>query len=334
MSSPVERQRRATGSPGLRQSESEFATLAERHRRELHIHCYRMLGSFDEAEDAVQETFLRAWRARDDLERPEHLRAWLYRIATNTCLDAIKRKGRRVDGYASMADVPWLQPYPDHVLELAVASAPEPDDVLVARETIELTFLAVIQLLPPPQRAALVLRELLGWSAREAGDLLELSVPAVNSAVQRARATLREHLPTTGRELWSAPEASEAERRALAGFIEAHQSGDTNAALALIADDVRVTMPPNGLLFDGRDAVAPLIERAHSGADGEWRLLPTAANRQPAAASYLRVPGDDTFRAFKLDVLRVARGGIAEITTFGSDRFDAFGLPPTFPDDR
>ena len=159
-----------------------------------------------------------------------------------------------------------------------------------------------------------------------------MSVAAVNSALQRARATLREHLPSERRELWTAPEASEAERLALEGFIDAHQRGDTEAALELIADDVRVTMPPNGYLFDGRDAVAPLIERAHSGADGEWRLVATAANLQPAAASYLRAPGDDTFRAFKLDVLRVVEGRIAEVTTFGSDRFESFGLPPTLAD--
>jgi RNA polymerase sigma-70 factor (ECF subfamily) len=299
-------------------SETEFAALAERHSRELHVHCYRMLGSFDDAEDAVQETLLRAWRARTTLERPENLRAWLYRIATNTCLDSIRRNDRRVDSYTSMADVPWLQPYPDHLLDAAVE-----------RETIELTFLAVIQLLSAPQRATLILREVLGWSAKETSELLELSVPAVNSALQRARATLREQLPSEGRELWTSPEASEAERRALEGFIDAHQRGDTDAALALIADDVRVTMPPQGHLFDGRAAVTPLIERAHSGAEGEWRLVPTAANRQPAAASYLRAPGDDTFRAFKLDVLRIADGKVAEVTTFGADRFDVVGLPPT-----
>src|SRR5919107_3265889 len=317
--------------PELPWSEAEFAALAERHRRELHVHCYRMLGSFDDAEDVVQETLLRAWRARMTLERPENPRAWLYRIATNTCLDAIRRSDRRVDSYESIADVTWLQPYPDHLLDAAVAPG-EPGDVLVERETIELTFLAVIQLLPAPQRATLILREMLGWSAKETAELLALSVTAVNSALQRARATLRQQLPSEGRELWTSPEASEAERRALEGFIDAHRRGDTEAALALIADDVRVTMPPQGYLFDGRAAVAPLIERAHSGTDGEWRLVPTAANLQPAAASYLRAPGDTEFRAFKLDVLRVRDGKIVEITTFGSERFEAFGLSPTLPD--
>jgi len=313
--------------PGIPRTESEFALLAERHRHELQVHCYRMLGSFDEAEDAVQETFVRAWRARDTLERPEWFRAWLYRIATNACLDEIKRTERRLERVDSLADVTWLQPYPDRMLELAAAPEGEPGKALVDRETIELIFLAVIQVLPPPQRAVLILREMVGWSAKETGEALELTIPAVNSALQRARATLRERLPSGRRELWTAPGATEAERRALEGFIEAHERGDTEAALELIADDVRVTMPPNGLLFDGRAAVVPLIERAHSGADGEWRLVPTAANRHPAAASYLRAPGDDAFRAFKLDVLRVVDGRIAELTTFGSDRFAAFGLP-------
>jgi RNA polymerase sigma-70 factor (ECF subfamily) len=313
--------------PGIPRTESEFALLAERHRHELQVHCYRMLGSFDEAEDAVQETFVRAWRARDTLERSEWFRAWLYRIATNACLDEIKRTERRLERVDSLADVTWLQPYPDRMLELAAAPEGEPGKALVDRETIELIFLAVIQVLPPPQRAVLILREMVGWSAKETGEALELTIPAVNSALQRARATLRERLPSGRRELWTAPGATEAERRALEGFIQAHERGDTEAALELIADDVRVTMPPNGLLFDGRAAVVPLIERAHSGADGAWRLVPTAANRHPAAASYLRAPGDDAFRAFKLDVLRVVDGRIAELTTFGSDRFAAFGLP-------
>jgi RNA polymerase sigma-70 factor (TIGR02960 family) len=312
-------------------SESEFAARAERHRRELHVHCYRMVGSFEEAEDLVQETLLRAWRGRASLERVEWLRAWLYRIATNACLDAIKRDGRRVASLGSFRDVPWLQPYPDRLLDQAAPAAQEPDAAVVGRETIELTFLAVIQLLPPRQRAALVLSDVLGWSAREVGEVLEIGVAAVNSALQRGRATLREHLPTGRREEWSAAaEASAAERELLAGFIASHESGDANAALALIADDIRITMPPHPYLYEGRDAVAPLLASA-LGADslGEWRLRPTRANRQPAAASWLRRPGDSEFRAFKLDVLRVRGEKIAEITTFDATLFEAFGLERT-----
>ena len=174
--------------------EAAFGRLVERHRRELHVHCYRMLGSFEEAEDTVQETFLRAWRARDSFEGGPGFRAWLYRIATNASLDAIKRSSRRVASVSSFAEVPWLQPYPDRLLDEVAPSDAEPDAVVVARETIELTFLAVIQLLPPQQRAVLILRDVLDWSAAEAAALLDTTVAAANSALQRARATLREQL--------------------------------------------------------------------------------------------------------------------------------------------
>ena len=311
-------------------TQAAFAELAERHRRELHVHCYRMLGSFEEAEDLVQETLLRAWRSRADLEREEWFRAWAYKIATNACLDKIRRDGRRLPSLGSFRDVPWLQPYPDRLLEEIAPVEEEPDAALLARETIELTFIAVIQLLPPRQRAVLILRDVLDWPAAKVADLLDLSVPAVNSALQRARATLREQLPPGRREEWASPDMSESERELLAGFIDTHERGDTEAALALISDDIRITMPPNPMLYEGRDAVAALMARAFEDESlGEWRLVPTRANRQPAAASYLRRPGETTFHAFKIDVLRVADGRIAEITTFGSALFAAFGLSAT-----
>src|SRR5262245_33723017 len=231
-------------------TEAEFAARAERHRRELHVHCYRMMGSFEEAEDLVQETLLRAWRNRGELEHDQYLRAWLYKIATNACLDAIKSKKRRVPSLASFGDVPWLTPYPDALLP----SEEEPDAALFARETIELTFLAVIQLLPPRQRAVLVLRDVLDWQASDVAELLEIGVAAVNSALQRARATLQRELPADRREEWSSPGASEAERELLARFIDSHERGDAEAALAAITDDIRITMPPNPLVFDGREA--------------------------------------------------------------------------------
>ena len=179
-------------------TEAAFTELAERHRRELHVHCYRMLGNFDEAEDLVQETLLRAWRGRAGLEHEQWFRAWAYKIATNACLDAIKRSGRRVPSVGSPEDVPWLQPYPDRLLEEAAPAVEQPDAAVIGRETIELTFLAVIQLLPPRQRAVLILRDVLDWPARDVAELLDLGVAAVNSALQRARATLREQLPATG----------------------------------------------------------------------------------------------------------------------------------------
>jgi RNA polymerase sigma-70 factor (ECF subfamily) len=287
-----------------------------------------MLGNFEEAEDAVQETMLRAWRSRESLEHDEWLRAWLYKIATNACLDAIKRSGRRVPSLGSFRDVPWLQPYPDRLLAEVAPPDEEPEAALVSRETIELTFLAVIQLLPPRQRAVLILRDVLDWPAAEVAGLLEIGVAAVNSALQRARETLRRQLPPERREDWTAPEVTESERALLQGFMDTHERGDADGALALIADDVRITMPPHPFLYEGRDAIGPLLERAFGPeSPGEWRLVPTRANRHPAAASYLRAPGAAEFVAFKIDVLRVVDGRIAEITTFNRALFGAFGLP-------
>ena len=308
--------------------EVAFASLLQRHRRELHVHCYRMLGSFEDAEDLVQETFLRAWRSRATFDRGSHFRAWLYRIATNACLDSLRRRSRRVTTLGSFAELPWLQPYPDRLLDEMAPSEEQPDAVVVARETIELAYLAVIQLLPARQRAVLILRDVLGWSANETADALEMSVAAANSALQRARATLAEQ--PADRRLQASTAATSAEEQALLqGFIDTHMSGDAEGALALVREDIRVTMPPNPWLFEGRDALAGLMAQAFDGM-GEWRLVPTRANRQPAAASYLRAPGDTVFRAFKLDVLRIADGAIAEITTFDPRLLDfgAFGLPP------
>jgi RNA polymerase sigma-70 factor (ECF subfamily) len=309
------------------ETDIEFSERAERHRRELHVHCYRMLGSFDEAEDAVQEVMLQAWRRRADLERPEHLRAWLYKIATNRCLDHLRSNQRRVATLSSFKDVPWLEPYPDRLPAPAEA---EPDAAVVATETIGLAFLAVLQLLPARQRAALVLRDVLDWPAAEVAELLELSVPAVNSALQRARATLRSALPVDEREDWEHDRRAAVDADVLARYISAYESGDVDATLALLADDIRVTMPPAPYLFEGRDTVRGLAVRARE--FGEWRLVPTRANAQPAAACYLRTAGETEFRAYKIDVLDLADNGtIRAITTFGVKHFEAFGLPAVLP---
>ena len=223
----------------------------------------------------------------------------------------------------SYADLPFLQPYPDRLLD----EVEQPEAVVEARETIELAYIALIQLLPARQRAALILREVLGWSAKETADLLDTSVASVNSALQRARATLDEERPdrsaarTTG-------DLSDTERRLLAGFIDAHEQADADAAAALVSEDIRITMPPHPFLYDGLDAIQPLLERGFRH-HGEWRLLPTRANRMPAAANYLRAPGDTEFRAFKIDVLRCEGDRIVEITTFPATLFSQFGLSPT-----
>jgi RNA polymerase sigma-70 factor (TIGR02960 family) len=304
--------------------------VAESHRRELHVHCYRMLGSFEDAEDTVQETYLRAWRHNPDVEQLDNPRAWLYKVATRLCLDVIKAKNRHVQTVGSFRDLPWLEPYPDALLdETTSPEATEPDVTVVVRETIELTFLAVIQLLPPTQRAALVLRDVLTWPVGDVAGLLELSPAAVNSLLQRARDTVRRHLPTRQREAWTIPPTTTTERALLDRYIAAHETGDLAATLDLIADDIRITMPPAPYLFEGRADVETLVKRADR--TGTWRLLPVAANRQPAAACYLRAPGQLTFTAFKIDVLRVADGRVAEITTFGVKHFPSFGLPAQLP---
>ncbi|HEX3588867.1 MAG TPA: RNA polymerase subunit sigma-70 [Pseudonocardiaceae bacterium] len=304
--------------------ERAFGALVDRHRRALHVHCYRMLASFDEAEDAVQETFLRAWRHRDTFDGSSLFRAWLYKIATNVCVDQL----RKPVVASSFAEVPWLQPYPDRLLDEAAADD-QPDAVAVARETIELAFLVSLQALPAKQRATLIARDVLGWPAADTAEMLETSVASVNSALQRARATMQEHLPARRAE-WSAGEPSAQERDLLRQFIDAHERFDAKAAVAVAAKDIRVTMPPHPYVFDGVDQIGPLLERAFGpNRDGDWRLVPTQANRMPTAASYLRRYGDTEFRAFKFDVLRIRDGRIAEITTFGPELFTVFGLPTT-----
>jgi RNA polymerase sigma-70 factor (ECF subfamily) len=306
--------------------ETAFNVLVDRHRRELHVHCYRMLGSYDDAEDAVQETFVRAWRAHAGFDGGSGARAWLYRIATNTCLDAIRRRKRQVRSLDSFAEVPWLTPYPDRMLDLVAPAADEPDAVAVARETVELAYIAVIQLLPARQRAVLLLRDLLGWSAQETAQALEISVASANSALQRARATLRERLPE--RDAPARVELTPDERALLMRYIAAHESGDVAEAISLMREDIRVTMPPYPWLYEGITAVSELMANG-TGANGpgEWIVRPTGANRMPAAACYLREPRADRARIFKFDVIRFVAGRIAEITTFGPELAEQFGVP-------
>jgi RNA polymerase sigma-70 factor (TIGR02960 family) len=307
----------------------EIQDLFERHRRELHVHCYRMLASFTDADDAVQETFLRAWRHRDDFAPGTNARAWLYRIATNACLDAIRRSNRRPPSASS--EVSWLQPYPDRLLDQVAPPDEQPDAVVVARETIELAYLTAIQMLPARQRAVLLLRDVLDWSAAETAETLELSVPAANSALQRARATLkaapeRDRMPAS---------PTQQERDLLERLIAAHDRADVEATVALLREDVRVTMPPLPMVYTGLAEFVPLLHRAFGPPSmGEWRLVPTSANRLPAAASYLREPGGTEFRAFKLDVLRMDGGRVAEFTTFDAALFEWFDLPAVLRDSQ
>ena len=308
--------------------EARFAELSARHRRELQVHSYRMLGNLEQAEDAVQEALLRAWKGRASFDGGPGARAWLYRIVTTTCFDILRTAQRRGEHVVeSIADVPWLQPYPDALLDAAA----EPEGAAIRRETVELAYLAVIQLLPARQRAVLLLRDVQGYPAAETAAILGLSVAAVTSALQRARATIASRIAARDTD-WSPSEITEADRALLRAFIEAHERQDPVASLAVIRDDIRVSMPPNPVLYTGKEAVAGFMALAFDRSIfGDWRLLPTAANRMPAAASYLRKADSDVYLPFKLDVLRIGGGMIAEITTFDASLFDRFGLPPTLP---
>jgi RNA polymerase sigma-70 factor, ECF subfamily len=319
--------------------ESAFAGLVERHRRELQLHCYRMLGSLEESEDLVQETFLRAWSKRETFEGRSPFRAWLYRIATNACLDALARRKRRPEEGPRMPshapqpvgsfEVPWLQPYPDRLLEGIPASDPQPDAALVGKETLELAFLVAIQQLPPRQRAVLILRGVLGWSASDTADLLETSVASVNSALQRARGTMREHLPERRAEWSPASDPTEQERALLRRYVEATERPDPDAFVEMMREDARFSMPPQPGTWVGAKEIVEAWKAGGFGSPdfGEFRCLVTRANTQPAVANYVRRPGDDEFRQMAIDVLRIEEGQVAEIVTFPPDVFPAFELP-------
>ncbi len=309
--------------------QAAFAALAEPHRRELHLHCYRMLGSFTDAEDLVQETLLRAWRRRETYAGRSTFRAWLYRIATNACLDHLERHPRHPGGNG---EVTWLQAFPDRLLDEAAPADAEPDAAVVARETIELAFLVAVQHLPPRQRAVLMLRDVLGWPAAESAAVLEASVASVNSALQRARATLREHLPRQRSE-WSPPGPTDEERSVLQRFMEACERADLTVLADLMREDAVFSMPPEPDVTRGRDAIIEQWAPAMTGptAFGKFLMVPVWLNRQPAAVAYTRRPGEPAFRAIGVDVLRVEGGVIAEILawehTAAFPVLDLLGLP-------
>lgn len=324
-----------------------------RHERELRVHCYRLTGSLEEAEELVQETFLRAWRAREGFEGRSSERAWLYAIATNACLDALRRRPPRllpdrleaataagdVGGEAGGEEVAWLEPFPDSLWEPVAPLDEEPAERAVAAETIELTFIAAIQLLPARQRAALVLRDCLGASARRTAEILGTSEAAANSALQRARETLREELPA-GRSEWHAPRPpTAAERELLDRYVAAVEGADLDAIEALMAEDIETTMPPFREWYAGRDVVLAALaaswDRAAPRYLGEFRLRPLRANGRAGAAAYVRPPGGAEFAAFALSVIELAGGRIASITAFHDPKlFAAFDLPMSFPPAR
>jgi RNA polymerase sigma-70 factor, ECF subfamily len=288
--------------------EQAFALLIEPHRRPLHLHCYRMLGSLHDADDALQETLLRAWKGSDRYEPRARLSAWLYTIATNVCLTAIARtRARPVE---LVEDIDYLQPYPDRLL-----------DDLVERETVELAFIAAMQLLPPKQRAVLILRDVLGWSAKETAEALGDSVGAVTSALQRARSGV-EHARPHG----SAP--AERERALVKRFMAAWDAVDIEALVLLLTEDAVMTMPPERMQVAGARAIGDFFGSVPlDGRLDEIRLLPTAANRQPALAAYA-LSGDGRHTPYGLMVLDVDGDRVAGIVGFPDPGlFERCGLP-------
>jgi RNA polymerase sigma-70 factor, ECF subfamily len=317
------------------ESDDAFANQCEAFRARLRAHCYRMTGSVDEAEDLVQEAFLRAWRAREHFEGRAQLSTWLYRIATNVCLDALEQRPARVlpmDVVRAVApddepratpplrpELPWLQPYPDRLLD--------PEAVAASRESIELAYLAALQHLPPRQRALLILCDVVGWTAKEAAEQLELTVPAITSTLQRAHATMREHVPS-GRTDWTplAP-PTDAERALLSRFMSAWERDDPAELIGMLRDDIKWSMPPAALWFVGKPAVDDLLRRFPMRFHGDHRMTATGANGQLAAAGYMRPHGASEFRFSGIHVLRVERGQIAELTSFGAPLCRGFELP-------
>ncbi|MFC4049003.1 sigma-70 family RNA polymerase sigma factor [Actinomadura syzygii] len=319
--------------------EHEFARSTEPFRRELLAHCYRMLGSLDEAEDLVQETYLRAWRSYGTFEGRSSLRVWLYRIATNACLTALRDRGRRAlpSGLGAPADDPgvlpehgadpdvaWLQPIPD---ALVTPQEDDPAAIVAAREHLRLALIAALQYLPPRQRAVLLLREVLGFPAAQVAAMLDTTIPAVKSALQRARARLDEAAPE--RERLTDPTAPRA-RALLEQYIVGFQNADTQALERALRADAAIEMVGSRTWFSGIATCLPYLAQV-SGSPGDWQMTPTFANGQPAVAAYLR-DTDGTHRAFGLGVLTTTPHGIARITVFGGgpDLLARFGLPPTW----
>ncbi len=321
--------------PGI---DADFRGSVEPHRRELLAHCYRMLGSLADAEDALQETLVRAWRGAPRFEGRSSLRAWLHAIATRACLDALAGRRRRVlpPGYGPAAASPeappepvdepvWLEPFPDALLPPAEA---RPDARYSQRESVALAFLAAIQRIPPRPRAALLLRDVLGFTAADAAEILGTTVAAANSALQRARETLDGASPAGAPEV-EPPDDAQA---ALVGrYVRAFESGDVAALAALLREAAVLSMPPDALWFRGRDAIAAFLARGPLAGDarGRWRLVPAGrANGLPALALYERDEAAGAYRAFAVKVLAVRRGGIAEVTGFLDARlFPRFGVP-------
>jgi RNA polymerase sigma-70 factor (ECF subfamily) len=312
-----------------------FEALARAHRRELQAHCYRMLGSLLDAEDLVQETFLRAWRGRDRFQHQASPRTWLYRIATNTCLSALARRARRVlpeDPGSVSGELAWLEPYPDRLLEQLADDAPGPEARLEQREATELAFVAALQHLPARQRAVLLMRDVLGFSVAEVAYQLASSPASVNSALQRARSTLEQRLPHSG----AVPAATLdiRRRRLLERYVASWETGDLDGLMTLLTQDIVLSMPPMPEWFAGHEAVRAFLAWAWGPAGpGPFRLRSTEANGQPAFGLYGRAPEGSGYTPQAIQVLSLDGARIARLHGFvRPELFSAFELPPCLND--
>jgi RNA polymerase sigma-70 factor (ECF subfamily) len=320
--------------------ENAFRELVDPYQAELQLHCYRILGSLQDAEDQLQETLLAAWRGLESFEGRASLRAWLYRIATNRCLNALRNRRRRPQE-VRMVEPPeptrrvepiWLDPYPDVLLEGLADTAPGPDARYETRESVGLAFVATLQHLPPRQRAALVLRDALGFHTAEVAEMLDSSEASVKAALQRARATLDERMPVGGRERAPLPRSAR-ERELVGRFAAAVERGDNDSVVSLLTDDAWVTMPPEPYEYQGGQAIARFLKDRQARRGANLRLVSTRANGQPAFACYLPDAQAAIARAYGLFVLTLEGDRISAITWF-ADRslFPHFGLPPTLPE--
>jgi RNA polymerase sigma-70 factor (TIGR02960 family) len=314
-----------------------FRTLTEPHRRELQVHCYRMLGSFQDAEDALQDSMLAAWRGLEGFDGRASLRTWLYRIATNRCLDALRAARRRppkewdVPGVeppepSAFGEIHWLEPYPDALLDGAFAVSPGPEARYEQAESVGLAFVTALQELPPRQLAVLILRDVLGFHADEVADMLDTTVESVKSALKRARVGMQRRAPATTVHERSPGSDPASQDEIVARFVSAYEAADIDALVALFTDDIFLSMPPMPHEYRGRDRVAAFFAFVFGVVRG-FQLVPTRANRQPAFGVYLRTP--DGTRGVGFFVLTLAGDRISALVRFEDSVLPEFGLPPT-----
>jgi RNA polymerase sigma-70 factor (ECF subfamily) len=319
--------------------DAAFSQLVEPHRRELMVHCYRMLGSAQDAEDALQETMLAAWRGLAGFEGRSSVRTWLYRVATSRCLNALRAGSRRPPAARPLwtstpeptrqGEVPWLEPLPDTALEGLADSAPGPEAQYEASEAISLAFVTALQLLPPRQRAVLILRDVLGYPARDVAGLLEVTEESVTSALKRARAASKQRLAgTAGQPPAPAPGSAE-EQDLVDRFTRAFEAGDVDGIVALMSEDAWLRMPPLPLEYQGRELARRFFTAIWGGRS--YRLVPARANGQPAFGLYVHDPQAGTYRAVGLLTATLAGNQISELTRFETSVLPRFGLPRMLP---